>query len=127
MPLVRIELRRNPDPEFARRAGEVVYAAMRSTINVPEHDHFQVLTEHDSNHLVYDAQYLGIARTEALLIVQITLNEGRTLEQKKLLYRSIAAGLQQRLGVRPEDVFISLVEVKKENWSFGNGIAQYAP
>jgi phenylpyruvate tautomerase PptA (4-oxalocrotonate tautomerase family) len=127
MPLVRIDLRSNPAPDFARRAGEVVYAAMRETINVPEHDNFQVLTEHDGSHLVYDPQYLGIARTDALLIVQITLNEGRTLEQKKLLYRSIAAGLQQRLGVRPEDVFISLVEVKKENWSFGNGIAQYAP
>jgi phenylpyruvate tautomerase PptA (4-oxalocrotonate tautomerase family) len=127
MPLVRIDLRRNPDPDFARRAGEVVYDAMRATINVPEHDHFQVLTEHDAGHLVYDAHYLGIARTDALLIVQITLNEGRTLEQKKLLYRSIADGLHQQLGVRREDVFINLVEVKKENWSFGNGIAQYAP
>jgi phenylpyruvate tautomerase PptA (4-oxalocrotonate tautomerase family) len=127
MPLVRIDLRKNPDPDFARRAGEVVYAAMRATINVPEHDHFQVLNEHDADHLIYDRQYLGIARTDALLIVQITLNEGRTLEQKKLLYSAIAAGLQQRLGVRPEDVFVNLVEVKKENWSFGNGLAQYAP
>jgi len=126
MPLVRIDLRRNADPDFARRAGEVVYAAMRATINVPEHDHFQVLTEHDAGHLIYDAQYLGIARTDALLIVQITLNEGRTLEQKKLLYRAIADGLRQRLAVRPEDVFINLIEVKKENWSFGNGIVQYA-
>jgi phenylpyruvate tautomerase PptA (4-oxalocrotonate tautomerase family) len=126
MPLVRIDLRRNPDPDFARRAGEVIYAAMRSTINVPEHDHFQVLTEHDASHLIYDAQYLGIARTEGFLSVQITLNEGRTLEQKKLLYRSIADGLHERLGVRLEDVFINLIEVKKENWSFGNGVAQYA-
>ena len=127
MPLVRIDLRRNPDPEFARRAGEVVYAAMRAAINVPEHDNFQVLAEHDAAHLIYDAQYLGIARSDALLIVQITLNEGRTLEQKKQLFRSIADGLQQRLGMRPEDVLINLVEVTKENWSFGNGIAQYAP
>ena len=127
MPLVRIDLRRNPDPQFARRAGEVVYAAMRATINVPDHDNFQVLTEHDDAHFVYDPQYLGISRSDALLIVQITLNEGRMLEQKKLLYRSIADGLHQRLGVRPEDVFINLVEVRKENWSFGNGIAQYAP
>jgi phenylpyruvate tautomerase PptA (4-oxalocrotonate tautomerase family) len=127
MPLVRIDLRRNPDPDFARRAGEVVYAAMRAAINVPEHDNFQVLTEHDAGHFVYDAQYLGVARTDALLIVQITLNEGRTLEQKKQLYRAIATGMHERLGVRPEDVFINLVEVKKENWSFGNGIAQYAP
>ena len=127
MPLVRIDLRKHPDPDFARRAGDVVYTVMKATINVPDHDHFQVLTEHDANHLIYDAQYLGIARTDALLIVQITLNEGRTLEQKKLLYRGIAGELQQHLGVRPEDVFINLVEVRKENWSFGNGLAQYAP
>ena len=127
MPLVRIDLRKNPDPDFARRAGDIVYAVMKATINVPDHDHFQVLTEHDANHLIYDAQYLGIARTDALLIVQITLNEGRTLEQKKLLYRGIADGLHEHLGVRREDVFINLVEVRKENWSFGNGLAQYAP
>jgi phenylpyruvate tautomerase PptA (4-oxalocrotonate tautomerase family) len=127
MPLVRIDLRRNPDPDFARHAGEVVYESMRTAINVPEHDNFQVLTEHDGSHFIYDPNYLGIARTNALLIVQITLNEGRSLEQKKQLFHSIAAGLQRRLGVRPEDVLINLVEVKKENWSFGNGIAQYAP
>lgn len=125
MPLVRIDIRRNPDPSFAQRVGEVVYASMKSTINVPEHDNFQILSEHDERHLVYDAHYLGLERTAAVILIQITLNEGRTTEQKKLLYQSIAAGLQQRLAVRPADVFVNLVEVKKENWSFGDGIAQY--
>ena len=124
MPLVRIDLRTNPDPTFAKRAGEVVYEAMRATINVPDHDNFQILCEHDARHLIFDEQYLGIRRTAALVIIQITLNEGRTLEQKKALYKSVAVGLE-KLGVRPEDVVMSLVEVKKENWSFGNGIAQY--
>jgi len=99
---------------------------MRIAINVPEHDNFQVLTEHDAQHFIHDASYLGIEYTTDLVIIQITLNEGRTLEQKKLLFQTIAEGLHEHLGLRKVDVFVNLVEVKKENWSFGNGIAQYA-
>lgn len=126
MPLVRVDIKQNTDPHFARHIGEQVYAAMRSTINVPEHDNFQILAEHDGEHFIFDPQYLGIQRTDQLVIIQITLNEGRTLEQKKALYQTIAQSLNTQLGIRLEDVFINLVEVKKENWSFGNGIAQYA-
>ena len=126
MPLVRVDIKQNPDPHFSRRIGEQVYAAMRSTINVPEHDNLQILAEHDGEHFIFDPQYLGIQRTDQLVIIQITLNEGRTLEQKKALYQTMAQSLNTQLGIRLEDVFINLVEVKKENWSFGNGIAQYA-
>jgi phenylpyruvate tautomerase PptA (4-oxalocrotonate tautomerase family) len=126
MPLVRIDLITRPDPTFAKRVGEVVYEAMRATINVPDHDNFQILCEHDQHHLIYDAQYLGVQRTDALVIIQITLNEGRTLEQKKGLYTHIAEGLQRRLQIPMADVLINLVEVRKENWSFGNGVAQFA-
>ncbi|WP_153786491.1 tautomerase family protein [Pseudomonas sp. EMN2] len=126
MPLVRIDIRRHTDPEQVQLLGRIVYQAMRGTIGVPEHDNFQVLTEHDGNRMVNDPQYLGIQRSDGQVFIQITLNEGRTTEQKKLLYKAIATGLNEQAGVRLEDVFISLVEVKKENWSFGNGIAQYA-
>jgi phenylpyruvate tautomerase PptA (4-oxalocrotonate tautomerase family) len=126
MPLVRVDIKKHTDPTFAKRIGEQIYAAMRSTINVPEHDNFQILNEHDGEHFIFDPQYLSIARSEHLVIIQITLNEGRTLEQKKALYQTIADNLNTQLGIRLEDVFINLVEVKKENWSFGNGIAQYA-
>ena len=126
MPLVRVEIKKQSDPTFAKRIGEQIYAAMRSTINVPEHDNFQILNEHDGEHFIFDPQYLGIQRSDQLVIIQITLNEGRTLEQKKALYQTIAHNLNTQLGIRMEDVFINLVEVKKENWSFGNGIAQYA-
>ncbi|QXZ16759.1 tautomerase family protein [Pseudomonas sp. AO-1] len=126
MPLVRVEIKKHSDPTFAKRIGERIYAAMRSTINVPEHDNFQILNEHDGEHFIFDPQYLGIQRSDELVIIQITLNEGRTLEQKKALYQTIAHSLNSQLGIRLEDVFINLVEVKKENWSFGNGIAQYA-
>jgi phenylpyruvate tautomerase PptA (4-oxalocrotonate tautomerase family) len=126
MPLVRVDLLKRPDPTFARTVGTVVYESMRSAINVPEHDNFQVLCEHDAQPIVFDASYLGIERTPDVVFIQITLNEGRTTEQKKLLYKTIADGLKERLGIRPEDVLINLVETKKENWSFGNGVAQYA-
>lgn len=126
MPLVRVDIRKHADTTFAKRVGEQIYAAMRSTINVPEHDNFQILNEHDGEHFIFDPQYLGIQRSDQLVIIQITLNEGRTLEQKKALYQTIAHSLNSQLGIRLEDVFINLVEVKKENWSFGNGIAQYA-
>jgi phenylpyruvate tautomerase PptA (4-oxalocrotonate tautomerase family) len=101
----------------------VVYESLKRAINVPDHDNFQILAEHDEHHFVYDPGYLGIDRTDGLVIIQITLNEGRTTEEKKLLYKTIAEGLKQELGVRLEDVLINLVKVEKENWSFGKGIA----
>ncbi|MGE8188064.1 tautomerase family protein [Pseudomonas sp. NPDC086278] len=126
MPLVRVDIKKHQDPTFAKRVGQLVYAAMHTAIGVPEHDNFQILAEHDEHHFIFDTEYLGIQRTDQLVVIQITLNEGRTTEQKKLLYKTIAESLNSELAVRLEDVFINLVEVKKENWSFGNGIAQYA-
>lgn len=126
MPLVRVDIKKHPDPTFAKRVGQLIYAAMHSSIGVPENDNFQILAEHDEQHFIFDPGYLGISRTAGLVVIQITLSEGRTVEQKKLLYKTIAESLNTELAVRLEDVFINLVEVKKENWSFGNGIAQYA-
>lgn len=126
MPLVRVDLKKQQDPTYAKRVGQLIYAALRSAIGVPENDNFQILAEHDEQHFIFDPQYLGIQRTDNLVVIQITLSEGRTLEQKKLLYKTIVESLNTQLAVRLDDVFINLVEVKKENWSFGNGIAQYA-
>lgn len=126
MPLVRIALRKGTTPDFRRKLSDAVHRAMVETIKVPELDKFQVVTEPDAEGLVYDPSYLGIARTDGVVFIQITLNAGRTLEAKKALYARIAELLREAPGVRPEDVLISLVEVTRENWSFGNGIAQYA-
>ncbi len=126
MPLVRIDIRKDRPAGLGRRIGEVVYRTMADTINVPANDNFQVITEHEADRLVYDPQYLGIARSDGIVFIQITLNEGRSVELKKRFYETLAARLHGELGMRREDVFVSLVEVKKENWSFGNGVAQYA-
>ena len=126
MPLVRISLMKGRPEGFGKQVGDIVYRAMVGTLNVPAKDHFQIITEHDQNGLVYDPSYLDIARTDGIVVIQLTLNEGRTVEVKKAFYKAVAETLHQELGIRMEDVFISLVEVKKENWSFGNGVAQYA-
>jgi 4-oxalocrotonate tautomerase len=126
MPLVRISLMKGKPKGFGKDVGEVVYRTMIETIKVPPKDHFQVITEHDKNGLIYDPTYLDVQRTDGIIIIQITLNEGRTVELKKTFYAALAERLHKELGVRMEDVFVNLVEVKKENWSFGNGIAQYA-
>jgi phenylpyruvate tautomerase PptA (4-oxalocrotonate tautomerase family) len=125
MPLVRIDLRKGKDAAYRQQVARAVYDAMLS-VGVPVNDRFEVVNEHDADNFQYDPNYLGIHRTDDLVIIQITWNEGRTVEQKKQLYKAIAEGLAKSPGVRKEDLFIGLVEVKKENWSFGNGEAQYA-
>lgn len=127
MPLVRISLAKGKPEAYRRKVGDAIHRAMVETINVPLLDRFQLLTEHEPGDIVYDSTYLGIARTAEILIVQITISVGRTLEQKRALYRRIAANLATAVGLRPEDAFVNLVEVAKENWSFGNGVASYAP
>jgi 4-oxalocrotonate tautomerase len=125
MPFVRIDLREGKPAEYRAAIGEAVYDALIS-IGVPANDRFQVISEHPKDCLVFDRGYLGIERSDELIMIQITLNEGRSLDLKKRLYKTIADLLNARLSVRQQDVFINLVEVKKENWSFGNGEAQYA-
>lgn len=126
MPLVRIALRVGKSESYRRAVADSVHRAMVETINVPAKDRFQIVTEHEPSDLIYDPSYLDIPRSDGVVLIQITLNSGRSVELKKALFARIAALLSDHPGVRREDVFISLVEVAKENWSFGNGIAQYA-
>src|ERR1700744_556629 len=120
-----IDIRKGKAAAYRREIGRVFYEA-RVGGGVPPKDRFQVVNEHDADNFLYDADYLGIHRTDDLVMIQITWNEGRTVEQKKALFKTIADGLKAAIGLRTEDVLIDLIEVKKENWSFGNGIAQYA-
>jgi phenylpyruvate tautomerase PptA (4-oxalocrotonate tautomerase family) len=123
---VRVDLVHGKPEDYRRKIGAVIYDAMIETLGVPLDDRFQVITEHPRENFVFDPGYLGITRTEDCVFIHVTLNAGRTVDIKRAFYRAVADGLHQRLGLRREDVFIGLVEVQKENWSFGNGEAQYA-
>jgi 4-oxalocrotonate tautomerase len=127
MPLVRIDLSQDTYSEtVARGIGDAVYVAMHEAIAVPQDDKFQVITRHPAGGLNTPPSYLGIVYSPGLVVIQITLSQGRSVDLKKALYRRIADDLHTQHGVRREDVFINLVEVVKENWSFGNGEMQYA-
>ena len=126
MPLVRISLVKGKPEAYRRGVGDAVHRALVEAVGVPPLDRFQLITEHGPGDFVYDPAYLGIERTGDLVIIQITLSAGRTLDRKRALYRQIAQNLSSAVGLRPGDVWINLVEVAKENWSFGNGVASYA-
>jgi 4-oxalocrotonate tautomerase len=125
MPLARIDLAQGKSADYRKTIGAVVYDAMVETLKAPKDDRFQVITEHAADSFIFDPNYLGIARSKDCVFLQLTLNEGRTIEQKRAFYKAVMQGLHQRLNLRPEDLLINLVEVRKENWSFGNGEAQY--
>jgi len=126
MPLTHISLRAGKPDAYRQAIFDGLYRAMRETFNVPEDDQFMTITEHSAANFRCSPTYLGIARSEDAVLIQITANNTRTLDQKKALFRRIAELLGDSPGLRPEDVFVSLVEVAKENWSLGHGLAQYA-
>jgi len=127
MPFVRIDLSKQYPDGVAQQVGDIIFQAMREHINVPEDDKFQVITRHDTNELVIPKSYLGIEYSEGIIFIQVTLNEGRSTEMKQQFYKAINEALVAKLKLRPQDIVINLVEVNKENWSFGNGAMQYAP
>lgn len=126
MPLTHIALRAGKPEAYRRAIFDSIARAMHETFNVPRDNQFMTITEHAADNFRFDASYLGISRTENVVFIQISANDTRTVEQKKEMFRRIALHLSESPGLRPEDVFINLIEVKKENWSLGNGLAQYA-
>jgi len=126
MPLTHVAMRAGKSQAYRDAVLDSLYLAMRETFDVPEDDRFMTISEHGAGTFAYGKTYLGIARDDDLLLIQITVSNTRPVEKKKALFAAIAARLAENPGVRPENVFINLVEVQKENWSFGHGLAQYA-
>lgn len=125
MPLVRITLRKGRSPEFLRAVSSAIHDALVASANVPADDRFHIIEEVEADRLIAHPSYGGVSRGEGLVVIQITLNAGRTLDVKRALYADIARRLQESVDVRPDDVLVNLVEVTKENWSFGGGRMTY--
>jgi phenylpyruvate tautomerase PptA (4-oxalocrotonate tautomerase family) len=125
MPFTRVSLRRGKPAAYRKALLDGIYRALRAVFDVPENDRFMVINEHDEADFSYPAEYLGISHSADIVLIQITISNTRPRPKKQALYREIVAELVKDPGVRPEDIVINLVEVLPENWSFGNGIAQY--
>src|SRR5213080_1391393 len=125
MPLIHISLRAGKPEGYRQAIFDSLYRAMRETLNVPEDDQFMTISEHERANFRYGGAY-GVARSDDLVFIQITVFNTRTVEQKKALFQRIADLLGERPGIRPEDVFVNILEATKENWSVGHGLAQFA-
>jgi phenylpyruvate tautomerase PptA (4-oxalocrotonate tautomerase family) len=121
MPFARIDLAQGKTQEYRATVADVVYQGIVGVLKAPDGDRFMVIGEHKPENFVYDPNFLNVKRTSDLIIIQVTSTVGNTKEQKVAFFKQIANDLHQRLGVRREDVFISLVFVDREDWSFGNG------
>ncbi|WP_346830814.1 tautomerase family protein [Pseudomonas abietaniphila] len=128
MPLARIDVAADTSAETVKIIGAVIYEAMTGVANVPANDRYQIVTRHAKDELIYPEEgYLGVTYTPQIVFIQVTWNAGRSIEVKKAFYKAIADGIHERAGIRKEDVFITLIDVQREDWSFGNGEMQYAP
>jgi 4-oxalocrotonate tautomerase len=125
MPLVHIWLRAGKPETYRQAIFNSLYRAMREALNVPEGDHFMTISEHDAANFHYGNAY-GVDRSDDLVFIQMTVFNTRTLEQKKALFRRIAELLGESPGIKPEDVFVNVIDAAKENWSVGHGLAQFA-
>jgi 4-oxalocrotonate tautomerase len=125
MPLLHISLRAGKPEAYRQAIFDGLYRAMREALSVPEGDQFMTLSEHDAANFRYGAAF-GIARSDDLVFIEITVFNTRTAEQKKALYRRIAELLGESPGIRAEDIFVNILEAAKENWSVGHGLAQFA-
>jgi 4-oxalocrotonate tautomerase len=125
MPMLHIHLRAGKPPAYRQAIFDSLYQALRDALGVPEDDQFMTITEHDAANFRF-GQAFGVARSDDLVYVQVTVFDTRTAEQKKALYRRVVELLGESPGIRPEDVFINILESAKVNWSVGNGVAQFA-
>ncbi len=125
MPLIHISLRAGKPQAYRQAIFDSLYRAMRETLHVPVDDQFMTITEHDAANFRHGDAY-GVARSEDVVYIQITVFDTRTAEQKRALFKRTAELLGKNPGIRPADVFVTVLEAAKENWSVGHGVAQFA-
>ena len=126
MPLIHVSMRTGRSAATRSAICQSIHRALHDTFDVPDDNEFIAITEHEAANFRYSESYLGIERSDDIVMIQVTANDTRTSAQKKALFQRMAQLLVDDAGLRAEDVFINLVEVRKENWSLGNGLAQYA-
>ena len=124
MPISQISLRAGKSDTYRQAIFDGLYRALRDALDVPNDDQFMTITEHDAANFRYGNAF-GIARSDDLVYIRIIVFDTRTAEQKKALFRQLAELLGERPGIRPEDLFVNVLDAPKENWSVGHGLAQF--
>lgn len=125
MPLVHISLIKGKSRNYIRAIADGVHRALNEAYEVATEDRFQFVHEFEREDLIYDADYLGIRRTDDVVFVHIVAGKWRDTGTKKAFYKRVVELLAEKPGLRPEDVQIILSPNDRDDWSFGNGLASY--
>lgn len=125
MPFIRVEYMKGQyqDKDLPNISKSIQNVLMEE-FNVPAKDYFQVFQSHDKSEFYYDPNYFNIPRTDKLLYIYVTLAPGRSQEKKFRFYKNLSYILSTNCDIRQENIFIVLVETGRDNWTFGNGLAQ---
>ncbi|MGG2015724.1 tautomerase family protein [Bacillus sp. S10(2024)] len=113
--------------EELKKISNSIHHSLIEHFNIPKNDYFQMFLSYPSNQFFYDPYYLlegEKKRTDKMIHVSITCGSGRTINQKRDLYQSIAEAFYNRLNIPTTNIFITLNETSAENWSFGQGKVQ---
>ncbi len=125
MPLVSISLLKGKSSDYIRAISDSVHQSLVEAYNVPAGDRFQLIHQHDRDEFVYNADYLGVHRTDDLVFIHVTAGKWRDVATKKALFQRLAERLAESPGLRPEDVQVIISPNDREDWSFGKGLASY--
>jgi phenylpyruvate tautomerase PptA (4-oxalocrotonate tautomerase family) len=124
MPLIRVDVIEGRSAAEIKHLLDAIHRAMLAALNVPERDRYQIVNEHKPSHLIAEDTGLGIPRTDKFVLIQV-ITRPRTRAEKEKLYRLLCQELQEHCGIAPSDVMISITQNTDEDWSFGNGRAQF--
>jgi phenylpyruvate tautomerase PptA (4-oxalocrotonate tautomerase family) len=126
MPLIKVHLRqgRSQQDKDAMAAG--IQSALVEVLGIPDADRYQLFTEYGEQDFRHTEAYLGLSYSPRLVMIEITIVEGRDDELKKALLAAVSQNLVSVGVVGPDDVFVMVYEIGRACVSFGQGLAQRA-
>lgn len=125
MPLVKIDIIRGVrTPAQVKSLADTIQSTLMEHFAAPPRDRYQIITQHEPYEMICEDTALGYKRTERLVFVHV-FQQGRTAEQKQTFYQKLMEGLAKTDSLGKEDLIVSMAKNEKEDWSFGEGRAQF--
>ncbi|GAB2899531.1 tautomerase family protein [Paralcaligenes ginsengisoli] len=124
MPFARISLARGKSRDYLRALSDQLHAALVESFDVPPNDRFQVIHQHDRDDIIFDPHYMDMDRSADLVYIALTTGKPRSTETKKRFFQTLARRLEANPGIRPDDIMVIISTSRRDEWSFGKGLAQ---
>jgi phenylpyruvate tautomerase PptA (4-oxalocrotonate tautomerase family) len=126
MPFARITLLQGKSDDYLEALADTVHRALVDAFEVPQDDRFQAIEQLAPGSLIYHESYFAGRRSADFVYIAITAGRPRSTAVKKRFYQRLVALLGEAIGLRPDDVMITVTTTERDGWSFSNGLAQLA-